>query len=381
MSKYAMERDERYVGLSYTGHDYIDKNGKYRSCAYIRNKFGYKVSEKLRKERWKMLKNASKDKRKGDKNIMILSVSRRTDIPNYYSEWFLNRIRQGFLYVRNPMNARQISRIDLSPDVVDCIVFWTKNPENMVGQLECLRDYTYYFQFTLTGYGRDIEPYVPDKRGILISTFQRLSEKIGKQRVIWRYDPILINKKYTADYHLKAFEEIADKLADYTERVVISFLDMYAKTQRNTAGLEIAPVSNEDMIRLAGEMAEIASANHLEIESCAEQIDLQSVGVRHGSCIDKKLIERLLGCKLIGGKDKNQRPECGCLESVEVGAYNTCLNGCKYCYANFNDEKVRESLKRYHAESPLLCGEVEPEDKLTERKTRSMKDPQISLFE
>lgn len=312
---------------------------------------------------------------------MILSASRRTDIPNYYSEWFLNRLREGFLYVRNPMNAHQISRIDLSPDVVDCIVFWTKNPENMLGKLEYLRDYTCCFQFTLTGYGRDIEPGLPDKRGRLIPAFQRLSEELGKERVIWRYDPIFINKKYTEEYHLRAFEEMAGSLAACTERVVISFVDMYAKMRRNTAGLEIAPVPEDAMFRLAGKLAEIASANHLEIEACAEHVDLRKVGIRHGSCIDKNLIERLLGCRLTGGKDRNQRPECGCLESVEVGTYHTCFNGCKYCYANFSDEKVRESIKRYNADSPLLCGEIGPEDKITERKVKSFKCTQIGLFD
>lgn len=160
---------------------------------------------------------------------MILSVSRRTDIPNYFSDWFINRIREGYLYVRNPMNAHQISRIALSPETVDCMVFWTKNPENMLGQLDFLRDYTYYFQFTLTGYGREVEPGLPHKREKLIPVFRRLSEKIGKQKVIWRYDPVFISQKYTVEYHLRAFAEIADSLAGYTEKSVISFMDMYEK--------------------------------------------------------------------------------------------------------------------------------------------------------
>lgn len=312
---------------------------------------------------------------------MILSVSRRTDVPNYYSEWFLNRIKEGYLFVRNPMNPHQISKIDLSPDIVDCIVFWTKNPEEMIGQLDHLRDYIFYFQFTLTGYGKDVEPNIPDKRDKLISTFQRLSKKIGKQKVIWRYDPIFISKKYTIDYHLKAFEEIAGKLADYTEKVVISFIDLYAKTQRNTNGLDIEEMTNEGMINLAKQMKEIALRYNLIIETCAEQIDLQDIGIQHGSCIDKKLIEKLVGCKLIGEKDKNQRNECGCLESVEVGTYNTCSNGCKYCYANYNDEKVKENLKLYNVESPILCGNVGLEDKITDRKVKSLKNSQISLFD
>lgn len=312
---------------------------------------------------------------------MILSVSRRTDVPNYYFDWFVNRIKDGYLYVRNPMNVHQISKIDISPEVVDCIVFWTKNPANMLDKLEYLSDYQYYFQFTLTGYGKDIESNLPNKREELIPTFQKLSEKIGKEKVIWRYDPILVNQKYTMDYHLKAFEEIAENLADYTEKVVISFVDLYAKTQRNTKDLAIRTLSSEEMLHLAAEMAQIASKHNLIIESCAEQINLQSVGVQHGSCIDKKLIEKILGCKLIGEKDKNQREECGCFESVEVGTYNTCLNGCKYCYANFSEERVKENIKCYDPKSPLLCGKVDMDDKITDRKVKSLKDNQISLFE
>lgn len=312
---------------------------------------------------------------------MILSVSRRTDIPNYYSDWFITRIKEGFLYVRNPMNAHQISKIDLSPEVIDCIVFWTKNPANMIEKLEDLQKYMYYFQFTLTGYGKDVEPNLPNKREELIPTFKRLSEKIGKERVIWRYDPILISKRYTINYHLKAFEEIASSLAAYTEKVVISFVDLYSKTLRNTRKLDIRQITNEEMIEVAGEMAQIASKYNLIIETCAEQINLQEAGIQHGSCIDKKLIERLLGCKLIAEKDKNQREACGCFESVEVGAYNTCLNGCKYCYANFNDSKVEDHVKSYNRNSALLCGNISSDDRITERKMKSMKDNQIRFLE
>ncbi len=312
---------------------------------------------------------------------MILSVSRRTDIPNYYSDWFIARIKEGFLYVRNPMDAHQISRIDLSPKVVDCIVFWTKNPANMIEKLEDLQKYMYYFQFTLTGYGKDVEPNLPNKRKEVIPTFKRLSEKIGKERVIWRYDPILINKRYTMDYHRKAFEEIASNLEDDTEKVVISFVDFYSKTQRNTRGLDIRQITNEERVELAGEMARIASKYHLIIETCAEQINLNEVGILHGSCIDKKRIERLLGCKLIVEKDKNQRGACGCFESVEVGAYNTCLNGCKYCYANFNNSKVEENVKLYNQDSTLLCGNISSDDRITERKVKSMKNNQISFLD
>lgn len=309
----------------------------------------------------------------GERCSMILSVSRRTDIPNYYADWFYNRIKEGFLYVRNPFNPHQISRIDLSPDVVDCIVFWTKNPSNMLERLDELRKYAYYFQFTLTGYGRDVEPRLPDKRQVLIPVFQRLSRQLGAKRVVWRYDPILVNRRYTAEYHIKAFGEIARSLEGFTERVVISFVDLYAKTRRSMKELGIEPLAEQEMFRLAEEMAALAKKHGMTVMSCAETIDIQRAGIEHGSCIDKKLIEEIIGCELTGGKDKNQRHACGCFESVETGLYNTCKNGCKYCYANSSDGMTASNIERYDPMSPLLCGAVGPEDRVTERKMRSLK--------
>ena len=313
---------------------------------------------------------------------MILSVSRRTDIPNYYSDWFYNRIKEGFLYVRNPMNAHQISRIDLSPEVVDCIVFWTKNPEAMLGRLSELEAYKYYFQFSITGYGRDVEAGLPDKQKVIIPTFQKLSGLVGKDTVIWRYDPILINEKYTAEYHIRAFTKIADALQGYTTRVVISFVDLYAKTKRNTKDLHIKDLSQEEMRTLARQLADIAHQHGLQIESCAELIDLEDVGVKHGCCIDKNLIEKIIGCPLKGSKDKNQRPECGCFESVEIGTYNTCRNGCRYCYANYNQDQVISQTALYDPDSPILCGVINEEngDKINNRKVASLKQNQISFL-
>lgn len=312
---------------------------------------------------------------------MILSVSRRTDVPNYYSDWFYKRVEEGYVCVRNPMNAHQISRIEISPEVVDCIVFWTKNPEPMMARLDELRMYSYYFQFTLTGYGKDVEPGLPDKPEHLISVFQELAGRIGKERVIWRYDPILLNNRYTAGYHRKAFAAIAGKLKGYTEKVIISYVDFYAKTKRSMEELHAVSYGQPEMLELSKDLASIAHENGLLIESCAESADLSSAGVSHGSCIDRHLIERLLGCRIEGGKDKNQREECGCFESMEVGTYNTCLNGCRYCYANYSQNKVRENWKRYDVNSPILCGSVGVEDIITERKVKSLKVGQMSMFE
>lgn len=310
---------------------------------------------------------------------MIISASRRTDIPTYYSEWFMNRIREGYALARNPMNAHQVSHISLSPEVVDGIVFWTKNPAPMLDKLPQLKDYMYYFQFTLNAYEQDVEAGVPLKHKYIVPTFQRLSEMIGPERVVWRYDPILLSDKYTFDYHVKYFELLAKKLASYTQKCTISFLDMYVKTEHNVAGLNIQPWTLELQDAMAKSLAEIAHSYGLELETCAEGIELEKYGIKHAHCIDGELFAKLLGCPLKVGKDKNQRKECGCVDSVDIGAYNTCRNGCRYCYANFNAKMVQNNQQRHNPLSPLLLGELQPGDKVTERKMTSCLERQGGL--
>lgn len=312
---------------------------------------------------------------------MILSVSRRTDIPNYYSEWFFNRLKEGFLYVRNPMNFHQISEIKISPDVVDCIVFWTKNPLPMMERLDELEAYNYYFQFTLTGYGNDVERNLPNKKTLVIPVFQELSNRIGKEKVVWRYDPIFFSNRYNVQYHLKAFRSIAEALSGYTEKCVISFLDIYPKNKKNMDDLLSYDLSDSELREFAKELSNIAKENHIKIGSCAEKIDLDEYGIIHNSCIDKELIEKIIGCKLKINKDKNQRIECGCVESVEVGTYNTCKNGCVYCYANYSAKSVESNFQKYDPLSPLLCGHIEKDDKISTRKVVSLKETQISIFD
>lgn len=312
---------------------------------------------------------------------MIISASRRTDIPSYYSQWFFNRLRARYVYVRNPMNAHQISQISLSPEVVDGIVFWTKNPIPMLDQLDKLRDYMYYFQFTITSYGTDAEQNIPSKNTVIVPAFQRLSDTIGPDRVIWRYDPIFLNGTYTVDYHVHYFEKLAKRLAAYTRKCTISFLDTYDKTKRNIAPLAPTPFSVEQQDLLAKELSGIAHSYGLRMDTCAEGIDLDKYGIEHARCIDGNLFEQLLHCPLQAKKDKNQRPECGCMEALDIGAYNTCRNGCRYCYANFSESTVASQSCRHDPDSPLLIGAVGPEDKVSPRKVSSYKDNQICLFE
>ncbi len=293
----------------------------------------------------------------------------------------MNRIKDGYVYVRNPMNVNQVSKIDVSPEVVDCIVFWTKNPEPMIKRLKELTAYHFYFQFTLTGYGKDMECNVPHKKEKMIPIFQKLSNEIGHEKVIWRYDPIIFTGKYTPEYHLKAFEQIAAALKGYTKRCVISFVDVYAKNKKNMDLLGSHDMDKPKLIEFAKEISRIAKENGMTIGSCAESMDLDECGIEHNCCIDKKLIESIIGCRLKAEKDKNQRQECGCMESVDIGTYNTCKNGCKYCYANYREESVSRNCKKYHPDSPILCGTLTEKDKITERKVKSLKERQLSVFD
>ena len=312
---------------------------------------------------------------------MIISASRRTDIPTYYAEWLFNRLREEFVLVRNPMNVHQVSRISLSPDVVDGIVFWTKNPIPMLGRLDELEKYNYYFQFTLNSYGKDVEPNVPSKNDVIIPAFIQLSNAIGRDRVVWRYDPIFFNSTYTMEYHCKYFQRLAAKLCDYTEKCTVSFLDLYRNTMRNVQPLAIQPETHEQQLELMERFSEIAKHYGLYIDTCAEAIDLHDLQITHACCIDKQRFERLGNYKLSIEKDRNQRPECGCIASIDIGAYNTCKNGCLYCYANYSGTTVKNNSELHNPNSPLLFGELGPDDVVTERKVKSCKVTQMSIFD
>ncbi len=310
---------------------------------------------------------------------MILSASRRTDIPAFFSDWFFNRVKEGYFLVRNPEFPRKVSKVMLSPELIDCIVFWTKNPVPMLSKLDRLKDYDYYFQFTLTGYGRDIETNLPDKKKVLIPAFIQLSEKIGPERVIWRYDPILFNERYTEEYHLRAFSEIASSLKGHTEKCVISFVDDYLKIKKTMRSLNEYKLSDDGLLGFAKKICDIAADNGMKMATCAEKLELSSVGIEHNACVDRELIERITGGRLRVGKHKAQREACGCVESIEMGAYNTCSNGCKYCYANYSPASIVENLKNYDPASPMLCGTLSPDDKVSETKMRSLLDLNITF--
>lgn len=312
---------------------------------------------------------------------MIISASRRTDIPAYYSEWFFNRITQRNVLVRNPINAHQISHINLSPDVVDFIVFFSKNPKPMISNLHKLNDYHYYFQFTLNSYGKDIETDVPQKNGELIETFKRLSDKIGPDKVIWRYDPVFLNSKYTIDYHEEYFDRLANQLKDYTEKCTFSFIDCYTKIKKNREALGISELQFSEKIQIAAVLSNIAKRYQLKLDTCAEDIDLSEFSITQTKCVDDVLISQILGCPVKVEKDKNQRTDCRCVASIDIGVYNTCKHGCKYCYANASPSIVQKHTEKYDLNSPLLCSQVNIGDRINERQVKSIKCNQINLFD
>ena len=311
---------------------------------------------------------------------MIISTSRRTDIPSYYFDWLFNRIKEGFVYVRNPMNVHKISKVLLNPKVVDGMVLWTKNPLPMMDRLDELVHYNYYFQFTLNSYQTDVEVNLPSKNDVLIPTFQKLSDMIGSDRVIWRYDPIFLNEKYTIDYHIEYFGKIARRLKDYTKKCTISFIDYYRNTINNVKGLNIATLTEQDKDAIAKALSKIAHEFCLSMDTCAEGIDLSQYGVTHARCIDDKLLEKISGFSLNIEKDKFQRLECGCVSSIDIGLYNTCKNGCRYCYANHSTKTVATNSEKHDPASPLLSGELESDDVVTDRKAVSNRNAQINLL-
>ncbi|NLC44575.1 MAG: DUF1848 domain-containing protein [Clostridiales bacterium] len=309
---------------------------------------------------------------------MILSVSRRTDIPAYYSEWFVNRLQSGFVLTRNPMNHAQISKIELSPDIVECIVFWTKDPLNMLDKLDFIDElgYKYYFQFTLTPYDRSVEMRLRDKEEI-INTFCDLSEKIGKDRVLWRYDPIILNDKFDFAYHKEQFSKLSSMLAGYTRQCTISFVDLYPKLKTNI----LREIREDEMIEVGKMFSSIANDFNIIVKACSENSILHKCGIEQANCIDKYLLESICGCSLDIKRDKNQRDSCGCYESIDIGSYNTCKNGCVYCYANYSDISVINNCKRHNPYGELLIGDIGSDEKIAMRTLKTHKNCDLhSIF-
>ncbi len=296
---------------------------------------------------------------------MIISASRRTDIPAFYSDWLMNRVRAGFVMTRNPFNAQQVKHVSLLPEDVDVLVFWTRNPAKLLPHMDELneRGFRSYFNFTLTGYPRALERKTPHPAKA-IELFQQLAERVGPEKVIWRYDPILLCNLLPLEEHLRLFSKIAAGLEGSTQRVVISLSDFYAKTQRNLNAIEGLVYEDlkekpDQALQLACQMKDIAHQYGMGIQACAEEFDLTPAGIQPGKCIDDALIHKLFDIRLSPKKDTGQRAACGCIKSVDIGQYNSCLHGCQYCYATYNDKQVRRNHARHDVDSAFLIGNEE----------------------
>lgn len=290
---------------------------------------------------------------------MIINTGQRTDIPAFYADWFANRLREGFVCVRNPYYPNQVSRYRLDPSVVDCIGFCTKNPEPMFRYFDLLKDYGQYWFVTITPYGRDIEPNVKDKHQVL-EDFKKLSERAGVDSMGWRFDPIFVTDKYSAEYHLRAFEKMAAALDGYTKTAVISFIDLYPKVKRNFP--EAQEVTKEQRLLLGKEMVKIASAHGMTLKPCAEGNELAQFGAHCGGCMRIGDYEKAIGKRLNAPKKKGARTACACYLSCDIGAYNTCKHLCKYCYANAEPSKVLAQSRLHDPTSPFLIGNYNTDD-------------------
>ena len=309
---------------------------------------------------------------------MIINTGQRTDIPAFYAPWFANRLREGFVCVRNPYNPQQVSRYRLDPSVVDVIGFCTKNPEPMFPYMDLLRDYGQYWFVTITPYGRDIEPNVPDKHHLL-DVFCRLSDTVGVNAIGWRYDPIFLSERYTADYHLRAFEQIASALDGYTKTAVISFIDLYPKVRRNFP--EVREVPGEARLTLGKEMIRLAQAHGMVLKPCAEGDDLAAYGADCGGCMRISDYEYAIGKRLVVPKRKGARAQCACYLACDIGAYNTCKHLCKYCYANAEVSNVLSQSRLHDPNSPFLIGNYREGDRVHDVPQQSWINDQTSLVE
>ena len=320
---------------------------------------------------------------------MIISASRRTDIPAFYSEWFINRIRAGYCTVPNPFNTKQVSWIDLSPDQIDVIVFWTRNPRPLFPYLKELDrlGYRFYFQYTVMANPTAIDPKSPPTE-TAIKASRDLSELVGAKRLIWRYDPIVFTPLTPPTYHQEAYAKIAQNLIGCTNRSVISLVDIYSKAKKRIgdmakkgATIQVpATVDPEAFNTMLFKIVGLARENGMKISSCAEDIDLTGFGIQPGKCVDDQYIQELFGIDVIHKKDPSQRDACGCVVSKDIGMYDSCLFGCQYCYATSSFERARKNHADHNPQSPSLIGWYESEKSPVTRTTQQKPTKQLQLW-
>lgn len=303
---------------------------------------------------------------------MIIQTGMRTDIPAFYAPWFANRLKEGFVCVRNPYRPWSVTKYRLSSDVVDLIAFCTKNPAPMFPYMNLLKPYSQYWFVTITPYDKAIEPYVPDKEKVLRS-FRVLSKRVGENSVAWRYDPILISAVYSPKRHLAEFAHMAEELAGYTHTCIISFLDLYPKVRKNFPEAE----ETEEKTRkyLAKEMVSVAERYGITVKACAEGGELEVCGADCSGCMNREVLEKASGKRFQIPSYRSQRPACGCVLGNDIGAYDTCGHLCRYCYANADTTLVRRNMADHDPASPFLVGHERPGDVMHTADQKSWLDP------
>ena len=294
---------------------------------------------------------------------MILNVSGRTDIVAFYSKWFMNRYKEGYLDVRNPFNKKLVSRIYFLD--VDLIMFCTKNPIPIIDKIKEINK-PILFHITLTPYNKDIEPNVIDKTKI-IESIKELSKIIGIDNIYVRYDPIIISDKYNIDYHIKAFNKLCSLLNGYVKRIIISFLDEYKNVKENRNILKYKTLTDNDYKLIGENFSKIASINGMTVQTCFEDMNLVEYGLVKGECLSHELAYKLTGKSYKSWTARKER-KCNCVQMVDIGVYNSCKHFCKYCYANYNEKEVINNYKNHNPNSSLLIGELESDDIIKVRR-------------
>ena len=307
---------------------------------------------------------------------MIINTGSRTDIPAFFHKWFLNRIDEGFVCTRNPYND-DIYKYPLDSKIIDCLCFCTKNPKPLLKNISNLDDFSQFWFVTITPYGKDIERNVSDFKSV-IKSFKELSETLGVNSISWRYDPIFITEKYSLDFHIDRFEEMASELSGYTNDCTISFIDMYQKVLRNFP--EVNEVTVDERLKIGDKFSKISNEYGLKMKTCVEGTLLNQFGFDSSGCMTQNVIEKAIGNNLKIPKGKYQIRECNCIFGRDIGAYNTCLHGCRYCYANSNMKLVKKNQKLHNPDSPLLIGEIKDGDVVMEVDEPSYIDSQTRLF-
>lgn len=294
---------------------------------------------------------------------MILNVSGRTDIVAFYTEWFMNRYREGFVDVRNPFNPKLVSRIYFED--VDAILFCTKNPKPILKHLKPI-DKPIIFQVTLTPYKDDIEPNVPSKDSI-IEVIKELSSIVGIDNLFIRYDPIFLSSKYNVDYHKRAFEKMCSLLNGYVKQIIVSFIDDYKNVRKNQNILSYREFTEEDYKEIGLSFSESARINNMTVQTCFEERNLVEYGFIQGECISHKLAFKLTGKKYKNWTARKEQ-KCNCVQMVDIGVYNSCKHFCKYCYANFDEKRVNNNYDNHDPASSLLVGSIQDDDIIKVRK-------------